>query len=67
MRRKNWRVVIVGGVLFASAVAFFFYMLGMAPRSNDPTALMQTVGTISGAVCGLSLGMIIFGLISKKT
>lgn len=66
MRRKNWRIVIVGIVLIVLAVAFYFFMLSMAPRSNDPKALMQTVGQVAGAVGGLSLAMIIIGLIGKK-
>jgi type VI protein secretion system component VasF len=66
MRRKNWRLVIVGGALIAIALAFFFFMLSIASKSNDPVALMQTVGEVSGAVGGLSLVMIIVGLIGKK-
>jgi len=67
MRQKNWRVVIVGVVLILMALAFYLGMLSIAPKSNDPAALMQTVGTVSGAVGGIALVMIIFGLIGKKT
>ena len=66
MRRKNWRIVIVGFVLIVIAVAFYFFMLYTASKSNDPAALMQTVGEVAGAVGGLSLVMIIIGLIGKK-
>jgi hypothetical protein len=66
MRKKNWRAIVVGLVLLSGAVSFFLYMLTIAPSSNDPAALMQTVGTVSGAVGGLSLAMIIFGLVGKK-
>ena len=66
MRHKNWRVVIVGFVLIFLAVAFYLFMLSMASKSNDPAALMRTVGTVSGVVGGLSLAMIIIGLIGKK-
>lgn len=66
MRHKNWRVVIVGFVLIILAVAFYFLMLSMASKSNDPVALMRTVGTVSGVIGGLSLAMIIIGLIGKK-
>jgi len=41
-------------------------MMTAAPKSNDPAALMQTVGTVSGVVGGISLVMIIVGLIGKK-
>ncbi|HJZ83249.1 MAG TPA: hypothetical protein VKD91_22970 [Pyrinomonadaceae bacterium] len=66
MRRRNWRMVIVGVVLVLMAVGFFFFMMTTAPKSNDPAGLMQTVGTVSGVVSGLSLVLIIIGLIGKK-
>ena len=66
MRRKNWRIVIVGFALIVVAVAFYFFMLSIASKSNDPVALMQTVGTVAGVVVGLSLTMIIIGLIGRK-
>lgn len=66
MRRRNWRVVIVGFILAVIGIGFYFYMLSIAAKSNDPVALMRTVGTVAGVVCGLSLVMIILGLIGKK-
>ena len=66
MRRKNWRIVIVGLVLIVSALVFFFFMLSVASKSNDPVALMHTVGTVAGVVGGISLVMIIIGLIGKR-
>lgn len=66
MRRRNWRIVIVGFVLIGLALGFYFFMLSIASTSNDAVALMQTVGTVSGAAMGLSLVMIIMGLIDKK-
>ena len=48
------------------ALGFYFFMLSIAPTSNDPAALMQTVGTVSGVAVGISLVMIIIGLIGKK-
>lgn len=65
MRRKNWRLVIVGFILIAIAIGFYF-MLTIASTSTDPVALMQTVGTVTGAVAGISIIMIIIGLIGKK-
>ncbi len=67
MRLKNWRMIIVGFTLLVAAGLFFLYMLSIARTSNDPVALMQVVGQVSGVVGGLSLVMIIFGLIGKKT
>ena len=66
MRRKNWRAVILGCILLIGALAFFFYMLSIASKSTDPAALMQIVGTVAGTVGGLSVAMILFGLIGKK-
>jgi len=66
MRKRNWRVVIVGIALIVLAVLFFFFMLSTAPRSNDPVGLMRTVGTVSGVVGGLAIVMMVVGLIGKK-
>jgi heme/copper-type cytochrome/quinol oxidase subunit 4 len=67
MRRKNWRIVIVGFVLLVMALVFFLFMQSIASRSNDPVALMQTIGTVAGVVSGISLVMIVVGLIGKRT
>ncbi len=66
MWKKNWRLIIVGIVLLGAAGLFFLTMMDMIPRSNDPAALMSTVGQVSGAVGGISVAMIIVGVIGKK-
>jgi hypothetical protein len=66
MRRRNWRFVITGFVLILLALGFFFFMLSIAATSTGPAALMQTVGTVSGAAVGISLVLILLGLIGKK-
>lgn len=66
MRRKNWRLVIVGFVLVLLALIFFLFMMSIASTSNDPVALMRTVGIVAGVLCGISLVMIIIGLIGKR-
>ena len=66
MRRRNWRFVITGFVLILLALGFFFFMLSVASTSTDPAALMQTVGTVSGVAVGISLVLILLGLIGKK-
>jgi hypothetical protein len=53
-------------ILIALALGFYFFMIAMAPQSTDPVALMQTVGTVAGAAVGISLVMIVIGLIGKK-
>ena len=66
-RRITWRLVIVGGGLVVLAIGFFLFMMGMMPKSNDPQAMMQTVGEVSGVVGAIGLVMAVFGLIGKKT
>ena len=59
-------MVIVGAVLIVLAAVLFLVMAAVSPKSNDPAALMQTVGQISGVLVGLGLVMMIFGLIGKR-
>ncbi len=66
MRKKNWRLIAVGTVLLVLAVLFFLNMRDMTPWSNDPVALMRTVGEVSGAVGGISVVMIVLGLVGSK-
>ena len=66
MRQKNLRVIYTGTALLVAAVLFFFYMSGIAGKSNDPKALMETVGQVSGVVGGISIAMIVFGWLGKK-
>ena len=66
MRRRNWRLIAVGTVLLVLAVLFFLSMRDMTLWSNDPVALMRTVGEVSGVVGGISLVMIVFGLIGRR-
>ena len=61
--RPNWRIVSAGTVLIVLTTAFSLAMLGAAPRSNDPAAMMRTVWEVVGALDGLSLAMIAIGLI----
>ena len=66
MRRRNWRVITGGLVLIALALAFYFVMIVFAPQSTDPVEMMRIVGQVSGALVGISVVMIILGLIGKK-
>ena len=66
MRQRNWRLVAVGTVLLVLAALFFLSMRDMTLWSDDPAALMRTVGEVAGAVGGISLVMIAFGLIGRK-
>lgn len=60
------RFVITGGIMVALAVFFFLFMLGMADKSTDPKALMETVGSVSGVVGGLGIALAIMGFVGTK-
>jgi hypothetical protein len=66
MRSRNWRIIIVGFVRIVITLGFYFFMLSIAMQSTDPAALMQTLGTVTGAAVCVSLVMIIIGLIGKR-
>ena len=66
MRQRNWRLVVVGGVLIGLAIVFYFVMLAMAGQSTDPQALMQIVGQTSGVVIGIGVAAAIIGYMGKK-
>lgn len=67
MRRKNWRVVIAGCFLITVALGFYFFMLSIAPNSTDPVMAMQIAGRVTGIVTGVSIVIILVGLIGKKS
>jgi|HubBroStandDraft_1064217.scaffolds.fasta_scaffold250904_1 hypothetical protein len=62
----NVRVMLTGIGLVGLALAFFLFMAAMAPKSNDPAAMMQTVGTVAGGVGGLGIVMALFGALRKR-
>jgi len=61
----NTRVVVTGMAMIVLALAFFIGMATIASKSNDPVALMQTVGTVSGVVG--TLGMVMAFLLTIDT
>jgi len=66
MRKRNWRLVIFGAFLIVLAAGFFALMTILAPQSLDPVTLMQTAGQASGVTIGVSVALIIIGLVGKK-
>jgi mannose/fructose/N-acetylgalactosamine-specific phosphotransferase system component IIC len=66
MRRRNLRVVMVGAVLIFLATVFFLVMAAISVKSNDPAALIDTVGQVSGVLVGLGFVMIILGMIGTR-
>jgi hypothetical protein len=61
----NLRIVAAGTMLVGLAVASFLGMATIAPKSTDPAAMLQTVGTVSGAAGGLGIVMVIFRALRK--
>lgn len=66
MRRRNWRLVIVGLLMVVLAGGFALFMMSIAGKSNDPVALMRTVGQVSGVVGALGLVMALFGFVGRR-
>lgn len=66
MRQRNWRLVGTGLLLLVLAIGFFFFMLPLGGSSNDPVMFTKLIGQVSGVVGGLSVALVIFGLIGKK-
>ncbi len=66
MRRKNMRFVATGSVLIVLGVLFFLFFLSISAKSNDPAALMRTVGTVSGVLIGLGFLLLVSGWIGKQ-
>lgn len=66
MRQRNWRMVIGGFVFLILAIGFFLFMSTIASTSTDPVELMRTVGSASGVVGGISVVLILLGLVGKK-
>ena len=66
MRQRNWRMVIGGFLFLILAIGFFLFMSSIASTSTDPAELMRTVGSVSGVVGGISIILILLGLVGKK-
>jgi hypothetical protein len=63
----NKRVVFTGAAMVVLAAAFFVWMLTyLAPKSTNPAEMMKTVGQVAGAVGGIGIVMILFGLFRRR-
>jgi hypothetical protein len=67
MRKRNWRLVFTGFLFLVIAAAVFFFTVPLAEYSTDPVEFMRLIGQVSGVVGGISVVLILFGLIGKKT
>ena len=66
MRQRNPRLVVVGGVMIALAIVFFFVMMSFSSQSTDPQALLEIVSQTSGVVIGVGVFVAIIGFIGTK-
>lgn len=66
MRKRNWRFVLAGLFLIIVAVGLFLFVLSIAGQSTDPAEAMRIIGGFSGAMIGISIALILAGLIGKK-
>lgn len=66
MKQTNWRFVIAGAVAVVLAGVFFIFMMGLAPQSADPKALMETAGSTSGVVAAIGLVLVVLGFMGRK-
>ena len=66
MRKPNKRVAFTGAGLVAAAIVFFLFFLSIAAKSNDPKALMETVGQVSGVAGAIGIVMIVLGMRGKN-
>lgn len=66
MREKNMRLVMAGGVLVVLAWGFFLFMTLLSSKSNDPIAMMQTVGQVTGIATAIGIVLAVLGFVGKK-
>ncbi|MBV6395531.1 MAG: hypothetical protein HFACDABA_01107 [Anaerolineales bacterium] len=66
MRRRNMRLVFSGLLFLVLASGFFFGMQPLAARSTNPVEFMRLIGQVSGVVGGVSVALIVAGLIGKQ-
>ena len=67
MRTRNWRFIITGLIFLGLSIGFFFFMQTIAAQSTDPVEFMRIVGQAAGVGTGISLVMIVAGLIGKTS
>lgn len=66
MRKRNWRFVLAGLFLMMVAAGLFVFVLSIAGQSTDPAEAMRIIGGYSGGLIGVSVALIVIGLIGKK-
>jgi len=66
MRTRNWRLVIVGIFFIVIGFAIFLFVPSLGQYSTDPVEFTRLIGNVSEVVIGVSVALIIFGLIGTK-
>ena len=67
MRQRNWRLVIVGIFFIVIAFAIFLFVPSLGAYSTDPVEFTRLIGNVSEVIIGVSVALIVIGLIGKKT
>jgi hypothetical protein len=67
MRQRNWRLVIVGIFFIVIGFAIFLFVPSLGVYSTDPVEFTRLIGQVAQFVIGVSVALIIFGLIGKKS
>lgn len=66
MRQRNWRLVIVGIFFIVVAFAIFLFVPSLGAYSTDPVEFTRIIGNVSEVIIGVSVALIVFGLIGTK-
>lgn len=66
MRQRNWRLVIVGIFFIVIAFAIFLFVPSLGAYSTDPVEFTRIIGNVSEVIIGVSVALIVIGLIGKK-
>jgi len=66
MRQRNWRLVIVGIFFIVIGFAVFLFVPSLGAYSTDPVEFTRLIGQIAQFIIGVSVALIIFGLIGAK-
>jgi hypothetical protein len=67
MRQRNWRLVIVGIFFIVIAFAIFLFVPSLGAYSTDPVEFTRIIGSVSEVIIGVSVALIVIGLIGKKS
>lgn len=64
MHKRNWRFVFTG--VFFLIIAVFFFTIPLAENSTNPQAFREIIGQVTGVAGGVSVALILIGLIGKN-